>query len=132
MTSEPLDLSGGLLRRLEERARAAVMAVTGGGRSSELVEVYRAANELEAQVVKGLLETNDIPVLLQGESLRTALAVTVGPLAEVRVLVPAPLAEQAQALLAQHGEEDLADQAEEPPEDAIEGGLLSADGEEPI
>lgn len=129
MTSEPLDLAGGLLRRLEERARAAVTAVTGGGRSSELVEVYRAANELEAQVVKGLLETNDIPVLLQGESLRTALAVAVGPLAEVRVLVPAPLAQQAQDLLAQHAEEDSAG-PEDVPEGASEDGLASADREE--
>lgn len=111
MTSEPLDLPRRFLQQMEKRAHAAVTAVTGGGRTGELVEVYRAANELEAQVIKGLLESNDIPVLLQGESLRTALAVTVGPLAEVRVLVPTPLADRAQELLAQQAADAAADEA---------------------
>jgi len=31
-------------------------------KGEKLVEVYKAAGEAEAQIIKGLLESNDIPV----------------------------------------------------------------------
>lgn len=99
MTASAIDWMKGLLRP-RVRAAAAGRSTTGGGRQSgKPVEVYRAANELEAEVVRGLLETHDIPVLLRHESLGPTLAVTVGMLAEVRVMVPEPLAPKAVELL---------------------------------
>lgn len=76
------------------------------------VEIYRALNEMEAQVIKGLLESNGIPVLLQHEAISTVMGMAFGPLAEVAVLVPEPLADKAVALLAEEGAQD-ADVAEE-------------------
>lgn len=100
MTVGALDWARGLLRRIGGAKEDETMTTTGGGHhSSDLVEVYRAAHNLEAQVIKGLLESNDIPVLLVGESLGTTLAVSIGALAEVRVMVPEPLADRALELL---------------------------------
>ncbi len=66
----------------------------------ETVEVYRAANEMEAQIVRGRLQEEGIPVLLRYEAAGPVFGLAVGALAEVRVLVPAALAEQARLLLA--------------------------------
>lgn len=75
-------------------------ATTGGRQhAGEPVEVYRAANELEAHVVKGFLESNDIPVMLRQETLGGTLGIGIGALAEVRVYVPEPLAPRALELL---------------------------------
>ena len=76
------------------------MTTTGGGKhSGEPVHVYTAANDLEAQVIKTYLESNDIPVLLQGEAAGKVFGMMVGAMAEVRVYVPEPLAQQAIELL---------------------------------
>lgn len=66
----------------------------------ETVEVYRAANEMEAQIIRGRLEEEGIPVLLRYEAAGPVFGLAVGALAEVRILVPAALAEQARLLLA--------------------------------
>lgn len=54
----------------------------------EFVQVYKAAGQLEAAVIKGKLETAGIPVLLRYESLGIVLGVTTDGLGEVRVTVP--------------------------------------------
>ena len=100
-------------RRLGLRGResdsSAERATPGGGsQSSEPVEVFLAANDLEAQVIKGFLEANDIPVLLRREAWGTTLGVAVGYLAEVSVMVPELLADRAVELLKEQAE--LADQ----------------------
>jgi hypothetical protein len=108
----------GLRRR--EADSAASRATTGGGsQSSEPVEVYLAANDLEAQVIKGFLEANGIPVMLRREALGTTLGVAVGHLAEVSVMVPEPLADRAVELLEEQAEladqlPDLLDEDEDP------------------
>lgn len=85
------------------------MATTGGPiQPGEPVEICVAANELEAQVIKSFLESNDIPVMLQGEAVSKIYGFTVGGMAEVRVYVPAPLAPKAIELL---------EAAEEAPDD---------------
>jgi hypothetical protein len=66
----------------------------------DTVEIYRAANEMEAQIIRGRLEEEGIPVLLRYEAAGPVFGLAVGALAEVRVLVPAALAEQARLLLA--------------------------------
>ena len=87
-------------------------ATTGGHQhAGEPVEVYRALNELEAHVIKGFLESNDIPVMLRQESLGGTLGISIGMLAEVRVYVPEPLAPRALELLEAQSED--ADQAPE-------------------
>ena len=76
------------------------MTTTGGGKhSDEPVQVYSAVNDLDAQVIKSYLESNDIPVLLQGEAAGRVFGMMVGAMAEVRVFVPALLADKARELL---------------------------------
>lgn len=94
------------------------MTTTGGSiQPGEPVEVFVAANDLEAQVIKSFLESNDIPVLLQGDAVSKIYGLTVGGLAEVRVYVPAPLAPKAIELLEQ-AEEAAEDEADGPVEPA--------------
>lgn len=90
------------------------MATTGGSiRSGEPVEICVAANELEAQVIKSFLESNDIPVMLQGDAVSKVYGFSVGGLAEVKVFVPELLAAKAIELL--EVEEDVADDDTEEP-----------------
>ena len=71
----------------------------------DLVTVHTAFGMLSAQVIKTKLESAGIPVLLDYESLGVVLGITVDGLGEVRVMVPEDLVEEAQALLAEDGEE---------------------------
>ena len=83
------------------------MTTTGSDvQAGQPVEVYRAANEMEAQVIKSFLESNGIPVMLQHEAISNVIGFSAGPLAEVGVLVPEPLAEKAIELLESSEEED--------------------------
>ncbi len=84
------------------------MATTGGSiQSGEPVEICVAANELEAQVIKSFLESNDIPVMLQGDAVSKVYGFTVGMMAQVKVFVPELLAAKAIELL--EAEEDVSD-----------------------
>ncbi len=85
-----------------------------------LVQVYVTSGLLQAQIIKGKLETNDIPVLLEYESLGPVMGLTVDGLGQVRVLVPEEKAETARALL----EESELDDTE-----AIEGEDNNSPGE---
>jgi hypothetical protein len=53
----------------------------------ELVEVWCAQGEMDAQLVRSLLESNGIESMFSGESLRLTHGFTVDGLAEVRILV---------------------------------------------
>lgn len=55
----------------------------------------------EAMIIKGRLESEDIPAIVQQESAGIALGLTVGPMGFARVLVPEPLADRARAILAE-------------------------------
>jgi hypothetical protein len=61
--------------------------------------VYRTAGMLQAEVIKGRLESAGIPVLLDYESLGRVIGITIDGLGEVRVLVPDERAEDARQLL---------------------------------
>lgn len=65
---------------------------------TKLEKVYTASGQLEAHVIKGKLESEGIPVLLQYES--EILGITVDGLGEVRIMVPEPLAQRAREVLA--------------------------------
>jgi hypothetical protein len=85
---------------------------TGGGGRQEPVVVWEASNPMEAQIVKGRLESEGIPAFLRGEALGAIYGLTTGGLAATDVLVPAPLAEKAIEMLsseANWGEDGDAD-----------------------
>jgi hypothetical protein len=76
--------------------------------------------ELQAEVIRGLLEAQDIPVNLSQEGVARAYGLGVGPLSEVEILVPENYIEQAKDVLRRYhaGEfESLGDQLENENED---------------
>lgn len=68
--------------------------------ASELVEVHRTQGEIDAQLVRSLLESNGIEAMLSGESLRLTHGFTVDGLAEVRILVRGEDAKRASEVIA--------------------------------
>lgn len=89
---------------------------TGGGSDQEPVVVWEAANVMEAYVVKGRLESEEIPAFIRGEALGRIYGLMAGSLASVEVLVPAPLADKALAILfgAEDDEHELSESEETP------------------
>jgi len=62
--------------------------------------VSETAGSFKAEMLKGLLEAQGIPVLLSQEGLgHSVYSLTVGPLARVQILVPAELIDRAQRVL---------------------------------
>jgi len=57
------------------------------------------ATQMEAQIIKGRLESEGIPVLLNYESAGLVYGITVDGLGEVKVMVPKRLAEEAREIL---------------------------------
>ena len=55
--------------------------------------------QMEAQIIKGRLESEGIPVLLNYESAGLVYGITVDGLGEVKVMVPKRLAEEAREIL---------------------------------
>jgi len=53
----------------------------------KLVEVYRACSEAEGRIIQGLLESNGIPSVLQGNAAPSVHAFAVDGLGEVKVMV---------------------------------------------
>jgi hypothetical protein len=89
-------------------------ATTGGDLHQEPVVVWEAANSLEAQVVKGRLESEGIPAIVRGEAVGALYGLTTGGLAATDVLVPAALAEKATQIL----NEEMAVDVESEPDDS--------------
>ena len=56
----------------------------------------------EASVIKSLLESYDIPCHHSSEILHILYPLTIDGLGEIRIYVPAPLAEEAKRILAEH------------------------------
>ena len=52
-----------------------------------LVEVYRASSELEALIIKGLLETSGIRCILTSHAAHSVHAFTTDGMGEVRIMV---------------------------------------------
>lgn len=59
----------------------------------------RTANYMEAQIIKGRLESEGIPVLLSYESAGLVYGITVDGLGEVKIMVPERLVEEAKEIL---------------------------------
>lgn len=73
------------------------------GSGAELVEVWRSQGEIEAQVIRALLESNGIRSALRGEALRITHGLTMDGLAVVRILVRGEDSERARAILSVGG-----------------------------
>ena len=65
----------------------------------KIVEVYKARTEMEAQVIKGLLESYDIPCVFKSNAAPSVHMFTMDGLAEVRVMVLNSMAEEARQLI---------------------------------
>ncbi len=68
-----------------------------------MVEVYRAMGEAEALIIKGLLESNGMPCLLQSNAAPSVHMFTIDGLGEVRVMVEESRAEEAKRLIGEEG-----------------------------
>jgi hypothetical protein len=67
--------------------------------TSELEVVYTANTLMEAEVIQGFLESNEITALLHGEAASQIYGLTMGQLGGVQVLVRTEDAEAARELL---------------------------------
>jgi hypothetical protein len=64
-----------------------------------MIEVYKAKGELEAQVIKGMLESYGIPCLLQSHAASSVHSFAVDGMGEVRILVSEKAADEARRLI---------------------------------
>ena len=81
-----------------------------------LVQVWQCQGWDLAQIYKSKLEAADIPVLLKYESAGLVFGLTVDGLGEVRILVPAEYAAEAEEVLqdvVEEGEEEEEEEKEE-------------------
>jgi len=69
---------------------------------TELAIVFRGASEIEARVVRGLLETHGIPSLLSSDVPRSIFPLAVDGLGDVRVAVRPEDADEAQRIIASY------------------------------
>jgi hypothetical protein len=67
--------------------------------ASEQLVTVRTAKHLEAEIIKGRLESEGIPVLLRYESAGLVYGITIDGLGEVKIMVPRNLAEEAKEIL---------------------------------
>jgi len=65
----------------------------------DLVELCTVQGELKAGMIKSRLESEGIPVHLKYESIGRVLGLTVNGLGQVKILVPAELANDAKQLI---------------------------------
>ncbi len=64
-----------------------------------MIEVYKAKGELEAQVIKGMLESYGIPCLLQSHAASSVHTFAADGIGEVRILVSEKAADEARRLI---------------------------------
>jgi len=85
------------------RRRGKVIPFPGARRPPEpevgLTEVCRCANQLEAMVVRSLLESESIRVVLRSRLAQSVHPFSVGAQGEIVILVPPDEAEAARAIL---------------------------------
>jgi len=73
-----------------------------------VIEVYRAAGEVEAQIIKGLLESNGIPCLFKYHTLPSVF----DSIGEVRVMVNDSMAEEAKRLITRKNDVQMAGESD--------------------
>ena len=80
--------------------------ILGDEENTRWVVVSKGLNPAQATIIKGRLESQDIPAFVKQEAIGTVLGLTVGSLGSAQVLVPESLAEQALDILAETFEVD--------------------------
>lgn len=70
-----------------------------GQMTERYVEIETVLGRLQADILKSLLEAYGIPTDLSQEAAGAATGINVGPMGEVRLLVPISKAEEARQLL---------------------------------
>src|SRR5450759_1353777 len=85
----------GILRGLVVKATD----TTPGGAEAQRWVVIAIVSWTEATVMRSKLESERIPCILQRESAGAVFGITIGPLGEVRVLVPESMVDKALDLL---------------------------------
>ncbi len=89
-------------------------------RDEPLVLVHTAQGELQAELVKGQLEQEGIPVFIQRESIGVVYGLTIDGLGAQRLMVPESLSEAAKDILAAYAEPGSPDQEEGREEESAE------------
>jgi putative signal transducing protein len=87
--------------RADTIERAQATSGGGGGSGVEPVCIGVVAGPLRAELVRSYLEQAGISVYLQGAAVAAAYGLVGGPLAEVRVFVPAAQAEEGARVFAE-------------------------------
>lgn len=92
-----------ILRGFRRKARATTQARSAyGGDPRRPVVVYIAANIMEADLVKALLESEGIDAFVTNTAMGQAYGIQIGKLAEARILVPAELAPRARQIIEEY------------------------------
>ncbi len=76
-----------------------------GDPNIELVEVWVGQGEMNAQLIRSILESEGIESMISGEALRLTHGITVNGLAQVRILVRKEDEIRAREVIAAFGEE---------------------------
>src|SRR5689334_7321945 len=102
MTIRSLSWPGEMNEHERAESEASARTTTGGGGSGVgPVCIGVVAGPLRAEIARGFLEQAGFQVYLQGAAVAGAYGLAGGPLAEVRVFVPAAQAEEAASLFAE-------------------------------
>ncbi len=56
--------------------------------SENYVVIETVSGNIEAEIIRGMLEAKGVDAVTRGESAATAIGLTVGPIADVEILVP--------------------------------------------
>lgn len=67
--------------------------------NEEIVVIESIPDSVQAEILRSLLESHGIRVSLSREAASSAIGLTVGPLADVDILVPKSQAERARKIL---------------------------------
>ena len=79
------------------------MSKLGKNKPKKMVEIYRAASEAEAQIIKGLLESCGIFCLLKSNAAPSVHMFAVDGMGEVKVMVWEEVAGKAKELIGGEG-----------------------------
>ncbi len=96
--SDSLPFPGRKRQNAKETSRTAE-TTSGGDEGVQWEKIAAGLQPMEAQVIKSRLDSDDIPAVIQQESIGAVMGLTVGGLGSASVWVPEPLAERALALL---------------------------------
>ncbi|MDD4924009.1 MAG: DUF2007 domain-containing protein [Dehalococcoidales bacterium] len=75
--------------------------------------MYKAKGELEAQLIKGMLDSYGIPCILRSNAAGSVHSFVFDGMGEVRVMVPEPYAEEAQNIINSEYQSDSLNSQEE-------------------